>query len=106
MRHGREWLIPENAEKPADGRSLKSFAEAEESYIQEQKNFAQMFSLYINPGSAADIASSLKENPEALELFNMQLLFYRGEIKKSLKIALKYKKKDGAFIIMCLSVLK
>ena len=91
-RHGREWLIPANAEKPLDKRSVKT---SDNSNQADSVLFVNLLSRYAIPGCAKTLAASLKNTPDALEIFNMQLYFYQGKFKKSLDIAMKYLDKNG-----------
>lgn len=96
-RHGREWLIPEFAEKPVDQRTTKT-GEARVYLSQlDQTQFVNLITRYKYPGSAKEIMNALNDRPIAKEIFNMQLLFYKGEIKKSLEIAQKYLNSNGGF---------
>lgn len=93
-RHGREWLIPANAEKPLDRRSVTA---CDSTNIADSKTFVSLFTYYSKPNFAKETAAYLKNSPEALDIFNMQLYFYQGKFKKALDLALKYKDDKGGF---------
>ncbi len=97
-RHGREWLIPEFAQKPIDRRAagLKGGAGSEAAQL-DQSQFVNLTSRYSRPGVANEILLSLKDRPIAYDIVNMQLLYYRGDVAQALKIALKYKDSAGGF---------
>ncbi len=97
-RHGREWLIPEFSQKPIDGRGSSYRAKRELVDQLDQSQFVFFMHRYKRDGMAAEILDGLKDRPIAKDIFNMQLLFYRGEIQKSLNIALKYIDTKGGFL--------
>jgi len=90
-RHGREWLIPEFSEKPADKRGNKN----QGSSPLEQALYTHISVKYKHSGSAKSILSSL--NSDEKELFNMQLCYYKGDVKKALDMAKKLMTKDDSF---------
>ena len=93
VRFGRDWMIPAEAQKPADGRRKESSsAEAApvDSSAGELPNlpmprkspFLHMTDLYSVPGTADEAARGLAENPEAQMLFSAGIASARGEMDK------------------------
>ena len=78
---GKSWLIPEDAEKPADGRR-KEVKENLHHYrpLIRKTPFLTMTNLYTVPGSAEEVAKTLKDHPEGQALFNAQIAYARGDI--------------------------
>lgn len=85
-RFGTNWLIPEDAIKPADGRSKTSREESARDIPMPKKTpFLDMTDLYSVPGSADKVAASLGAHPEAQALFAAEIAYSRGEIDKVYK---------------------
>lgn len=78
---GKNWLIPEDAEKPADGRR-KEVKENLHHYrpLIRKTPFLTMTNLYTVPGSAEEVTKALEEHPEGQALFNAQIAYARGDI--------------------------
>lgn len=87
IRLGRDWMIPRNAPRPADGRT-KSARDA--ASLPPQTNlpmprktpFLYMTDLYSVPGTADQCAEKLAYNPEAQILFEAEVAYSRGQIDK------------------------
>jgi DNA-binding CsgD family transcriptional regulator len=83
-RFGRAWMIPKDANKPADGRT-KAKESADGSYdmfLPRKTPFLYMTDLYSVPGSADESIESLAYNHEAQTLFEAEIAYSRGEIDK------------------------
>lgn len=97
-RHGREWLIPEFAEKPIDRRAaaLRTVAKNDANQI-DSLQFVNLLSKYTRAGLSNEIQLSVKGQPVAQDIVNMQLRYYSGDLTGALKIALKYKTSGAGF---------
>ena len=83
VRFGRAWMIPENAQKPADGRSRQSKQAdipAQDQPLPRNTPFLHMTDLYRRPGSAQASVEALEGHPEAQTLLAAEVAFSRGEI--------------------------
>lgn len=84
-RFGLNWMIPEDAKRPVDGRTQKS-KEANEPEVTvsipfpRKTPFLYMTDLYHTPGAAEDSIKSLETNPEAQLLFAAEIAYSRGKI--------------------------
>lgn len=87
LRKGRDWMIPDDAVKPLDGRTRagkmgqNSQTEAVKPFPR-QTPFLYMTDLYSKPGCAAESVEALANHPEARQLFAAGLSYSRGEIEK------------------------
>lgn len=82
---GRDWRIPENAEKPLDKRTKKGKTMKEELFhmpMPRKTCFLDMTNLYHTAGKAEECAEALSNNPEAKLLFEAEIAYSRGEIDK------------------------
>ena len=84
-RFGRDWMIPVDAKRPADGRTKAARAETEavpEESMPFPRNtpFLYMTDLYSAPGSADQVAEGLAGNHEAQVLFEAEVAYSRGQI--------------------------
>jgi len=86
VRHGREWLIPPNTPKPADGRKADSPPPACHTIA----DFMDPFLSYTRPGQLQDLLDRLDDSP-AHDLFRAQIHAYRGEIEQALSLLLAHK---------------
>lgn len=85
VRHGREWLIPENAKKP------KRTADVQDDLaVEAPKVFGGIIDFYKVPGTAADILISLAGDEFAYDIFSSQLCFYQGDFNTAISLALKH----------------
>lgn len=83
VRFGRDWMIPLDATKPADGRTKAGRALTNEDMPLPRKTpFLYMSDLYHTPGTADDIVETLAYNHEAQVLFEAEVAYSRGEIDK------------------------
>lgn len=83
VRFGRDWMIPQDATKPADGRTKAGRALTNEDMPLPRKTpFLYMSDLYHTPGTADDIVETLAYNHEAQVLFEAEVAYSRGEIDK------------------------
>lgn len=85
VRLGRDWMIPKQAQRPADGRTKAARAKAENSYVENmplprQTPLLYMSDLYSVPGTADTVAEKLADNHEAQVLFEAEVAYSRGEI--------------------------
>lgn len=80
-RVGTNWLIPEDALRPVDGRRKSAKLEAQRDIPMPRKSpFLDMTDLYSEPGTANRCIQSLSDNPEAQALFAAEIAYSRGEI--------------------------
>lgn len=83
VRFGRDWMIPEDAKKPIDGRTKAGRKEQNEDMPLPRKTpFLYMSDLYKTPGEADEIGAQLSYNHEAEVLFKAEVAYSRGEIDK------------------------
>lgn len=87
VRFGRDWMIPRDAARPADGRTKQARQQAERAPQENMplpKNtpFLYMSDLYSEPGTADAVAAKLAANHEAQVLFEAEVAYSRGEIDK------------------------
>ena len=88
VRLGRDWMIPENARRPADGRTKAGRQPRELSAdntsmpMPRKTPFLYMTDLYSRPGTAEESAAALAGNHEAHVLFEAEVAYSRGEIDK------------------------
>lgn len=84
QRWGRDWMIPENAVRPPDGRSKAGRAEKEAAsgYVPllRKSPILLMTDLYNAPGTADDCIAALDEHPEAQALMQAEIAYIRGQI--------------------------
>lgn len=86
IRVGRDWRIPEQTTRPADGRTKAARQQTNGSErilpFPKRTPFLYMSDLYSVPGSADSVTASLANNPEAQELFEAEIAYSRGQIDK------------------------
>ena len=83
VKFGRSWMIPKDAVKPPDGRTLAGRTRLNEDMpLPRQTPFLYMTDLYKEPGTADTVAESLAYNHEAQVLFEAEVAYSRGEIDK------------------------
>ena len=84
QRWGRDWMIPENAVRPPDGRSKAGRVEKETAaeYVPllRKSPILLMTDLYNAPGTADERIADLDEHPEAQTLMQAELVYARGQI--------------------------
>ncbi len=83
---GSAWMIPDDAQRPIDGRSKAGKAAKENPALHQplirKAPFLDMTNLYTIPGSADAVIASLADHPEAQALFAAEIAYSRGEIDK------------------------
>ncbi len=80
-RFGINWMIPDDAQKPADGRCKKEKMQASYcSGILRRSPFLDMTDLYSEAGSADRVIKELSCNKETQSLFEAAISYSRGEI--------------------------
>lgn len=83
LRAHRDWLIPKNAERPADKRTRAARSEdGADMPLPRKTPFLYMSDLYKTPGAADEVAKSLSANHEAEVLFEAEVAYSRGEIDR------------------------
>ena len=89
VRFGRDWMIPRNAKRPADGRTKTAQKDpaAQEQAFPRQTPFLHMSDLYSTPGTAEEQAKLLASNHDAQVLFEAEIAYSRGEIDKAYHLA-------------------
>ena len=80
-RFGKNWMVPADAGRPADGRR-KEYREAKAEFVPMPRRspMLSMTDLYQTPGTADRVSRSLRGNPLAMELFDAGIAYSRGEI--------------------------
>lgn len=87
VRWGRDWMIPADANRPADRRRKQVNKQVSQLAILPRKNPAIVFSnIYHTPGTADSVAEGMTERPVAAQLFRSQIAFCRGDIAASRQI--------------------
>ncbi len=83
VRFGTNWMIPADAQRPADKR-YKAVKENEAEYrpLMRKSPFLDMTDLYNTPGTAEKSIEALAHHPEAQALFAAEIAYSRGEIDK------------------------
>ena len=82
-RFGRSWMIPQNAQRPLDGRTKSGKAQVNEDMPLPRKTpFLYMSDLYHTPGTADSVGESLAYNHEAQVLFEAEVAYSRGDIDR------------------------
>lgn len=85
IRVGRDWMIPKDTPRPADGRT-KAARSANAEILQpnipfpRKTPFLHMTDLYNTPGTADESAEKLVDNHEAYVMFLAEIAFSRGQI--------------------------
>lgn len=106
VRFGRDWMIPKNAEKPADGRRrgrvemATSNAAAAVGYsmpLPRKSPFLHMTDLYHTPGKAEECIEALSDHPEAQALLRAGINYARGEIDEVYKQATLFLQSHSGF---------
>lgn len=88
VRFGRDWMIPKDAPKPADGRTKAArLAQNDDMPLPRKTPFLYMSDLYHTPGEADQVGASLSYNHEAQVLFEAEVAYSRGNIDKVYDIA-------------------
>lgn len=84
IRFGKAWMIPQNAEKPADGRTkaAREDKNRENMPMPRKTPFLHVTDLYSTPGSAEESIAALGENPEAQTLFAAEIAYSQGDIDR------------------------
>lgn len=99
-KHGRDWMIPADAVRPADLRYKEvqnSVVESPDLPMPRKAPFLDMTDLYTKPGSADEVIESLADHPEAQALFAAEIAYSRGEIKKVVEDAQYFLKAKSGF---------
>lgn len=88
VRWGRGWMIPADANRPADRRKKQDAAKHPASAMLPRKNPAIVFSnIYNVPGAADAVAESLCDRPAAATLFRAQIAYCQGRFDTSRELA-------------------
>ncbi len=102
-RFGRDWMIPQNAAKPVDGRTkagrLVQTVQAPMA-MPRKTPFLHMTDLYHSPGHADACVDLLEGNPEAQALLRAQIAYSRGQIDKAYESAHYLLYKHSGFYAM------
>ena len=99
-KHGRDWMIPADAVRPADLRYKEvqnSVVESPDLPMPRKAPFLDMTDLYTKPGSANEVIESLTDHPEAQALFAAEIAYSRGEIGKVMEHAQYFLKAKSGF---------
>ena len=101
-RFGKAWMIPETAQKPADGRTKATkegrTAETDPDLPLPRKTpFLHMSDLYGSAGTAEECIAALDYNPEAQTLLAAEIAYSKGEIEKVYDSAYYLLRKHSGF---------
>lgn len=102
VRLGRDWMIPGDAQRPADGRT-KAGRQAHTANpmdnmpMPRKTPFLYMTNLYHTPGCAEEAVAALADNPEAQTLFAAEIAYSRGEIDRVYECANYLLEKHSGF---------
>ncbi len=89
----RTWMIPKDAEKPAD-RRRKDAPEQKPVIIPNKNSFMSLTNTYKVPGTAEKVLKSFEDELER-DIFEMQLRFYQGNFEESRRIGLRYLQEEA-----------
>lgn len=83
LRFGRDWMIPKDAKRPPDGRTLagRRLREGDQP-LPRKTPFLYMSDLYHTPGTADSVGESLSYHHEAQVLFEAEVAYSRGDIDR------------------------
>lgn len=82
----RSWMIPQNADRPAD-RRRQSYRVDGEKLPTRKSPFLSMTNYFRTPGSGDDLVRVLSDQPATARLFEAQLLYFRGAIDRACELA-------------------
>jgi len=101
-RMGRDWMIPKDALRPADGRKkAQNHPLIENDLPMPRKTpFLHMTDLYSASGKAEECIAALSANPEAQTLLQAEIAYSRGEIEKAYDVANELLNQKGGFYAM------
>jgi len=98
VRFGASWMIPADAQRPADKRRKEvKENEAEPRPLIRKSPFLDMTDLYNTPGTADECTEALSFHPEAQALFAAEIAYSRGEIDKVYEYANYFLKNHSGF---------
>lgn len=98
VRFGASWMIPADAQRPADKRRKEvKENEAEPRPLIRKSPFLDMTDLYNTPGTADECIEALSFHPEAQALFAAEIAYSRGEIDKVYEYANYFLKNHSGF---------
>lgn len=101
QRWGRDWMIPEDAKRPPDGRSKagKAAKEAAAGYVPllRKSPILAMTDLYTKPGTADQCIAALSEHPETQALFMAEIAYSRGQIDEVYRHAREFLEDRSGF---------
>lgn len=98
VRFGASWMIPADAQRPADKRR-KGVKENETEYrpLIRKSPFLDMTDLYNTPGTADECIEALAYHPEAQALFAAEIAYSRGEIEMVYEYAKYFLENHSSF---------
>ena len=100
---GKTWMIPADAVRPLDGRS-KAAKDVKQVPVSQplirKCPFLDMTDLYHTPGSADRVVESLKDYPEAQQLFAAEIAYSRGNIDEVYSHAKEILDQESGFYAM------
>ena len=96
-KHGRDWMVPADAHRPADGRRQRSKKGEPTLPMPRKSPFLVMTDLYTVPGTADGVIASLGDNPEAQALFAAEIAYSRGEIDRVIEHANEFLRSRSGF---------
>lgn len=103
---GKSWMIPENAKRPADGRTKPGNQPEADLPMPRKTPFLHMTDLYSKPGCAEEAIGALKDNHEAQTLLAAGIAYSQGDISKVYDSAnYLLQKHSGVYAIMSAGML-
>ncbi len=107
VRFGRAWMIPENTERPADGRVKRTEKNADihmavgsEGFllpVPRRNPFLIQTDIYSIPGSADSVISRFASYPETAKILKTQFDYLRGHVDSIYEDAKYYLKEHTGF---------
>lgn len=88
-RFGTNWMIPESAEKPTDGRKRKYEGRASATVQPKAAPFLVMTELYSSAEAAEQSVERLVGSPETQRLFRAQIEYLKGDYRYAADEAIK-----------------
>lgn len=94
---GSVWLLPADAEKPADPRKRTKKPPAHAHRLPRRCVMLTMSTLYDRPGNAKSIMAALSGDQNARTLFQAELHYLRGEVKAAAAVCQSLLEKTDCF---------
>lgn len=103
---GRNWMIPEEATRPEDGRRTRATTQLSYRPLIRRTPYLTMTDLYHTAGQADKCAEAIAEYPEEYALFKAEIDYMRGNIDSVYsKASFFLENSSGLFSVMAGSML-